>query len=131
MATPFEAIYQRSPYLAQLSSDNGELAHLFMKAIQAIYMFATSKNVDPLTINYSIVKNSDGLIFTLNGKYGSVTMTRNVYSKRFQDFTKITERVKGLMSLFISIYKYAKDHKQITAKLSRSGEKFILCGEKK
>ena len=127
--TPFEAIANRSPYLAQLTSGNGELAHIFMKAIQGIYLFCTDKKINPATITYTADLNGDGLIFVLRGKK-NVVMVRDFYTRRMHDYGRIAAAVRGLTDLFRTIARYQADHKDTSVKLSASGDKLIVSGEK-
>jgi hypothetical protein len=129
--TPYEAIANRTPQLAQLTDKYPALAPLFIKAIQGIYLFVTDKKINPDTIQFSSVLNSDGLIFNLTGKKRtSIGMCRDFYTRRMHDYGKIAAAVRKLSDLFRTITKYVKDHKDVTVKLSASGDKLIISGEK-
>ena len=128
--TPYEAIYKRQPYLAQLTDNNGELASLFIKTIQAIYLFVTDKKRNPETITYRVELNSDGLIVKLNARKGT-TIVRDFYTRRMNDYGKIAEALKGIRPLFTTIAQYQAEHTGVTTLLSASGDKIIINGEKK
>ena len=131
MPTPYEIIYNKSPYLAKLTDGNGELATVFIQSIQAVYLFLTKSCIDPATLKYNTHCNSDGLVFSLEGRRGQKSMCRDFYTKRFQDYAKIMQAMKSITNLFMTIYRYSKDHKNLTPILSKSGNLIVIKGEKK
>ena len=130
MSTPFQTIASKSQYIADLTNEKPELASVFMKAVQGIHMYVMNTRVNPSTIKYSMCSNADGLIISLNGS-GRGSIGKEFYNKRMHDYGKVVTAVKGIVDILRAIVKFSFDHTQVIVKLSKSGNKLIISGERK
>jgi hypothetical protein len=73
--------------------------------------------------------NADGLIINLNAEKGT-TIVRDFYTRRMHDYGTIARKLKGLLPMFTTIAKYQAEHRNVSAKLSKSGDKLIINGER-
>lgn len=127
--TPYEAIYSRSQYLAELTDSRPELANLFIKILHALYLSLIRTKKDPSKVNLNASINNAGLVLSIKGN-GNVSRETMGYARRFHnDYTAIYKAVPKINERFMQIFRFSQEKKSLTAILSRDNEKIVISGE--